>query len=112
MAAKPVNIENLLRDNLGKEAADAMLAKIAKMAKEGAGQAAIERTVHADLQAHIGQQVVTSVVAKIGPIQPIKVKPIQVSIKPAIKPITVSPKINTGVSVKVGPGPLIAKGSK
>jgi len=33
-------------------------------------------------------------------------------VKPAIKPITVTPKINTGVSVKVGPGPLIAKGSK
>lgn len=108
---KDVSIEQLLRDNLGKEAADAMLAKIDQMTKEGAKPAAIEKAIQTDIQNHIEQQVTTAVIAKIGPIQPIKVKPIQVSIKPSIKPIVVSPKINTGVSVKVGPG-LIAKGSK
>jgi len=111
MPPKVQDIESLLTSNLGKEAADAVLAKIETMARAGATAAAIEKAVQTDLQAHIEQAVVTSVVAKIGPIQPIKVKPIQVSIKPAIKPIVVSPKINTGVSIKVGPGPL-TRGSK
>ena len=104
-------VEQLLRDNLGKEAADAMLAKIDQMTKQGAKAAAIETAIAKDLQTHIEQQVTSVVIAKIGPIQPIKVKPIQVSIKPAIKPITISPKINTGVSVKVGPG-IITRGAK
>lgn len=111
MATKGVNVEKMLRDNLGKEVADAMLGKIDKMVKAGAKPAAIEKMVQADLLNHVEQAVVTTVLAKIGPIQPIKVKPIQVSIKPAIRPIIVSPKINTGVSVKIGP-PMIGKGSK
>ena len=111
MPQKQGSIHKMLRDNLGKEAADAILVKVDKMAKEGAKPAAIEKVIATDIQAHIEQQVSSVVIAKIGPIQPIKVKPIQVSVKPAIKPITVAPKINTGVSVQVGPGPL-AKGSK
>ena len=111
MAKRKAGVEKLLRDNLGKEAADTMLAKIDTMAKKGATAVAIERAITADLQAHIEQQVVSTVITKIGPLTPIKVKPIQVQVKPAIKPIVVSPKINTGVSVKVSPG-LMSKGSK
>ena len=105
------DIGQLLRANLGKEAADAMLVKIDDMVKKRATPAAIERAITADLHAQIEQQVVTTVIAKIGPLSPIKVKPIQVQVKPAIKPITISPKINTGVSVKVGPG-LMVRGTK
>lgn len=111
-AKQQANIEKLLRDNVGKEAADAILTKIDKMAKEGAKPAAIEKVIAADLQAHIEQQVTSVVIAKIGPIQPIKVQPIQASVKPAIKPIAIGPKVNTGVSVKIGPGPMIAKGAR
>ncbi len=111
MAGKPPDIRKLLNDHLGKEAAAAVLAKMDKMVEAGKTPAAIEKMITADLHAHIEQQVAMSVIAKIGPITPIKTKPITVSVKPAIKPITVSPKINTGVSVKVGPG-LMAKGAK
>ena len=112
MAARKGDIGKLLRDNVGKEAAAAMLAKIDELVAVGATPAAIEKAITADLQAHIEQQVTSVVIAKIGPIAPIKVKPILISVKPAIKPITVSPKLTTGISVRVGPGPLIAKGSK
>lgn len=112
MAGKPVDIRKLLIDNLGKEAAAKVLVKMEKMVAAGKTPAAIEKMITADLHAHVEQQVATSVIAKIGPITPIKLKPITVSVKPAIKPITVSPKINTGISVKVGPGPMLAKGSK
>jgi len=101
-----LDVRKLLRDNLGKEAAEAISTKIDQMAREGATAAAIERAIATDLQAHIEQQVASSVIAKIGPITPIKAKPILVSVKPAVKPITIAPKINTGVSVKIGPGPL------
>lgn len=104
MAKRQGELESLLRKNIGKDAADTMLAKVDKMVKQGATASQIERTIAADLQAHIEQLVVSTVVAKIGPLTPIKVKPIQVQIKPSIKPIVVSPKINTGVSVKVSPG--------
>ena len=105
------DIEKLLRENLGKEAADAMLDKIDKMARKGATATAMERAITADVQAHVEKQLVSTVIASIGPLTPIKVKPIQVQVKPAIKPITITPKINTGVSVKVGPGPL-TRGSR
>jgi hypothetical protein len=105
------DIGKLLRQSLGREAAEAMLARINEMVAKGAKAAAIEKAIIADLQAHIEQQVVSTVIAKIGPITPVKVQPIQAQVKPAIKPITVSPKINTGVSVKVGPG-IMAKGAK
>ncbi len=109
--AKALDIRKLLNDNLGKEVAAEVLARIDEAVAAGKTPAAIEKMITADLHAHVEQQVVASVIAKIGPITPIKLKPITVSVKPAIKPITVSPKINTGVSVKVGPG-LMAKGSK
>lgn len=109
---KTQDINKLLTDNLGKPAAKAMVAKINLMAKQGAKATAIEKAVIADLQNHIQEQVAAAVIAKVGPIQPIKVKSIQVAVKPiVVKPITVSPKINTGVSVKVGPGPIV-KGTR
>ena len=105
------DVEALMVKYLGKETAGTMLAKMDQMVKEGKRPADIEKAVSTDLIAHIEKQVVSTVIAQIGPITPIKVKPIEVSVKPAIGPISISPKINTGVSVKVGPGIMI-KGAK
>lgn len=106
------DVKTLFRKNLGKETADAILKKIDTMVKKKATAAQIEKAIIADISAEIEKAVTSTVIAKIGPITPIKVKPIQVDIKSKITPpITVSPKINTGVQVKVGP-PLMTRGSK
>ena len=107
---KEENVRALLTDNLGKEVGDAILAKIDKMVKEGATPARIERAVQADIATEIEKQVLSAIVVNIGPIQPIKVKPIQSAIKPAIKPIP-SIRISTGLSVRIGP-PSFTKGTK
>lgn len=111
MAAKQQDVGALLTKQLGKEVGDALMAKMDEMARKGATPAAIEKAIAADLVAHIEKEVTAAVITKIGPITPIKVKPIQVDIKAKITPITITPKINTGVQVKVGPG-IIARGAK
>ncbi len=110
MPAK-LDVKSLLRKHLGKETADAILKKIDDMAKEKATAAQIEKAIMADISTEIEKAVISAVIAKIGPITPIKVTPIQVDIRSKILPIVVSPKINAGVQVKVGP-PLMTKGSK
>jgi len=119
------NIGAVLKKHLGKEVADAMMAKIDKMIAQKKSAAEIERTIHADLAAHIEKEVTAAVIAKIGPITPIKVKPIQTDVKSKIGPISVSVKVgppikvnvgppikvNVGPPIQVGPGPL-RKGPK
>ena len=105
----------LFEKHLGKEAAQTILAKMDKMTKAKATPAQMETAVIADISAQIEKQVVDTVAAKIGPISPIKVKPISVSVQPKIKIITIGPKISVlvgppiqvkvGPAVKVGPGP-------
>jgi hypothetical protein len=120
MPAKP-KVDALLKKHLGKDVADVMLAKIDKMIQAGKTAAEIEKVVTADLVAHIEKEVTAAVIAKIGPITPIKVKPIQTDIKSKIGPISVSVKMIPPIQVKVpqvkvpkvtvGPGP-ITRGSK
>ncbi len=59
MAAK-VNIRTLLTKHLGKEVGDAMAAKIDTMIKAKKSAAQIERTIHAEVKAHI--------TTKLGPV--------------------------------------------
>jgi ribosomal protein S3AE len=93
--------EMLLRKHLGQKAATALLGKIDKMIAKRASAAQIEKMVSDEIAATIEKQVINALSIKIGPLEPIKIKPIQVAIKPAIKPTPVI-KINTGVSVKAG----------
>ncbi len=102
MPAK-VNVGALLRRQLGKEVADAVAAKVDKMISEKKSVAEIERAIHADLVAHIEKQVTAAVIAKIGPLTPIKLKPIQTDVKSKIGPISVSTKVGPAIKVKVGP---------
>ena len=94
--------EELLSKHLGKDAAKTLLNKIDKMVAEGASAAKIETAMNIDIADHIENQINRLLVVKIGPIEPIKIKPIQVAIKPAIKP-TPAIKINSGMSIKIGP---------
>ena len=119
MAAKK-QVGAILKKHLGKEVADAMTAKIDKMIRAKKSATEIETAIHADLSAHIEKEVTAAVVAKIGPITPIKVKPIQADVKSKIGPISVSSKVgppikvsveppikvNVGPPIKVGPGPV------
>lgn len=100
--AKQTSIESLLAKNLGKDVAAAMVDKIDKMVKEGASASDIEKTLGQDLANHIENGVVSAVVAKIGPITPIKIKPIQADVKVKITPISTSVKIGPSISVKTG----------
>jgi len=97
------DIGTLLRKHLGKEVADAMTAKIDKMIAGKKSAAEIERVVMADLTAHIEKEVTMAVISKIGPITPIKVKPIQTDIKSKIGPISVSSKVGPPIKVNIGP---------
>ena len=121
MAGKQ-NVRSVMRKHLGKQVADAMLNKVDKMVKRGATAAAIEKTFADDLTAHIEKQVVSAVVAKIGPLTPLTVKPIQSSVKSTIAPSvgvsvksTITPSVKSTISpavgVKTGPG-IYTKGSK
>jgi len=116
------DVRSLMRKQLGKDVADAMLNKVDKMVKRGATSAAIEKAFSEDLTAHIEKQVVSTVIAKIGPLTPLTVKPIQSSVKSTIAPSVgvsvknaVTPSVKTTVSpavgVKTGPG-IYTKGSK
>ncbi|MGO9095518.1 MAG: hypothetical protein ACLQGV_09875 [Bryobacteraceae bacterium] len=91
--AKQVNIGALLRKHLGKEVGDAMAAKINKMLSEKKSAAQIEKVIQADLAAHVEKGVTAAVITKIGPMIPIKVKPIQTDIKSNIRPIRVSAEL-------------------
>lgn len=112
MPAK-VNIGALLKKHLGKKAADAMTAKIDKMVKQKKTAAQIEKAIQADLATHIEKEVTAALIAKIGPVTPIKVKPIQADVKSKIGPISVSTKIGPPIQVKTGPpivvGPVRGK---
>jgi hypothetical protein len=101
MPAQP-NVETLLRKHLGKKAGDAVLAKVDKMIAQNKSPEEIEKVIHADVAEFIQSEVVKAVIAKIGPITPIKVKPISTGVKVKIGPISISPKINSGVQVKTG----------
>jgi hypothetical protein len=100
--------EALLSKHLGQEAADVLLRKIDKMVADGTSAAKIEKAASDDIAAHIEKQVIGALTVKIGPLEPIKIKPIQVAFKPAIKPVPTI-KINSTVSVKIGP-PVYTKG--
>ncbi len=104
------NARKLLTAHLGKDVADAVLAKIDTMVKEGASPAKIERAVQVDISNEIEKQVYSAVLAQIGPIQPIRIKPIQVSIKPAVKPVP-SIQVSSGISVAIEP-PVYARGTR
>ena len=99
MAAKQ-SVEKVLRQNLGKEGAAAMLAKIDQMARKGASTAAIEKAIFADLRTYIEQQVSRVIAVGSGN------KAIRVQVKSSTRTVSVAPKISAGVSVKVGPGPM------
>jgi hypothetical protein len=102
--------ESLLTKHLGAEAAKSVLGNIDKMVAAGASADKIEKAAIDEISEHIEKQVVQVVTVKIGPLEPIKVKPLQVSIKPAVKP---APAINvkSTVSVSISP-PMYAKGTK
>jgi hypothetical protein len=111
MPSKP-NVGALFRKHLGKETGDALLAKIDKMTREKKTAAEIQKAVVTGISTQIENEVVSAVIVKVGPITPIKVKPIQASVKTVVGPkITTGVKANTGVQVQVGPGP-ITRGSK
>ncbi len=103
---KEPSVETLLRRTLGKEAADALLAKIDRMVAGGAKKAAIEKAVTADLQRQFVQQVVSAVISQIGPI-PVKVQGgVQARVRPVVRAIVArTPAINRGVQAKPGPRP-------
>jgi len=103
MPAK-VNVGALLRRHLGKEVGDAVAAKIDQMIGEKKSPAEIERAIHADLVAHIEKGVTAAVIAKIGPLTPMKLVPIQSDLKSKIGPMSVSTKVGPAIKVKVGPG--------
>jgi hypothetical protein len=98
---KQMDLESLLKDQLGKEVADAMLSKVDEMVKTGKSADAIEKALTGDLLTHVEKQVTLAVIAKIGPITPIKVKPISVDIKTSIKPISVSSSVKNSIQIKV-----------
>ena len=102
-----VTPESLLSKHLGKEAASAVLSKIDQMAAKGATARQIESAATALINAQIERTIMTALLAKLGPLEPIKIKPIQAAIKPslAIKVNTgMSTKVSSTVSIKVGPG--------
>jgi hypothetical protein len=108
MASK-LNVEALVRKQLGKETGDAVLAKIDKMVAEKKSAAEIQRVIMADIAIQIEKAVVATVIAKIGPITPIKVTPIQAAVKTTIGPIVVTPKVNAGIQLRTAP---YTKGTK
>jgi hypothetical protein len=70
---KKQNVDDLLRKNLGREAANRVIRKINKMIKAGASPAKIQKTITADLIAHVRKQAKIAVVAKSTPMIPMKV---------------------------------------
>jgi hypothetical protein len=108
MASK-LNVEALVRKKLGKETGDAVLAKIDKMVAEKKTAVEIQKAIMADISIQIEKAVVATVIAKIGPITPIKVTPIQSAVKTTIGPIIITPKINSGIQLRTAP---YTKGTK
>jgi len=103
MAKKP-SLETLLRQSLGKEAADALLAKIDRMVAKGAKADAVAKAVTADLQKEFVEQVVCAAVSGIGPVTPVKVQGVKARVRPVVRGIVArTPAINWGV--KAAPGP-------
>jgi len=100
----------LLSKHLGPQGANALLRKIDQMVADGASAAKIEKAASEDIAAHIERQIIGTLTVKIGPLEPIKIKPIQVAIKPTIKPLPAT-KVSTGISVKIGP-PVYTKGTR
>lgn len=106
MAAKQ-NVDALLRKNLGKEVADQVIRKINQMVNKGANPAQIQRTISKDLVTHVQKQLAIAVIAKSGPLVPIKVSAGPISVKSGLIPIKIGPTIQ----VKVQPG-VMTRGSK
>jgi hypothetical protein len=105
MATKGKDLESLLVRYLGKEVAKEMLAKVDSMVKQGRSAAEIERAITKDVITEVEKGVISTVIAKIGPMTPIKVQPIRTAVKAAIRPIAVSPMIKTasrGSKVAIG----------
>jgi hypothetical protein len=94
MPSKP-KVEELFRKHLGEEVGNEILAKIEKMASAQAKPEEIEKAIAADIAAEIEKSIVSTVVAKIGPLTPIKVKPIQSDVKSIV-----STKVSSAVNVK------------
>jgi hypothetical protein len=83
MDTRKKNVRSLLREQLGKEAADALLNKLDKMAKKGAPASAIEKTLEEELASHIGAAIAASAnkgiksrVSQVGPIIRVGSEPI------------------------------------
>lgn len=101
--------QQLLEKHLGKEASAELIKTIDKMIAEGAPTASIQKATDNYVATHIEKQLFEAIEIKIGP-QPVKIKPLQVAIKPAIKPTPVV-RINTGISVRISP-PVYTKGTR
>ena len=106
-----VDVEALFRKHLGRETADVLLAKVDEMVKMKKPAAEIEKAVTDGISMEIEKQVATAVIAKIGPIQPIKVSTgVQSAVKTSVSTsIKASIKVSSGVQVKVTP-PIMVKG--
>lgn len=105
------SIEKQLRKALGKDAADAMLAKIDRMMAGGATVAAIENVIAAGLRARLEQQVMSAVTTGVGPVTPARTRRIHVNVRPVIGHVQQLVHINRAVAVNPGPGRL-AKSAK
>ncbi len=105
---KQPSIAQLLRRSLGKEAADALLAKIDAMVAKGAKAAAIEKAVTADLQKQFVKQVVSAVASEVGPASQVRVKVpgIQAKARPVVRGIVARvPDIHRGIQAIPGRRP-------
>lgn len=102
--------QQLLEKHLGKEASAELMKTIDKMIAEGATTASIQKAADNYVATHIEKQLFEAIEIKIGPQPPVKIKPLQVAVKPAIKPTPVV-RINSGISVRISP-PVYTKGTR
>lgn len=103
---KAQSVETLLRRSLGKEAANALLAKIDRMVAGGAKKDAIEKAVTAELQRQFVQQVVSAVLSEISPVTPVTVQGVQAKVRPVVRGVVArTPAISRGVHAAPGRRP-------
>jgi hypothetical protein len=104
MSPRKPTPKQLLSTQIGPEAADVLLEKIDKMVAEGVSTSKIEKAAYDEISSYMENQIFDTLKVKIGPLEPIKIKPIQVGIKPTVKPtVTSGVRINTGISTKISP---------
>lgn len=85
--ARQESIETLVRRSVGKDAGDALLAKIDAMVARRATPAAIQKAVAADLEKEFARQVVSAVVSGIGPVKPVQARTIQAKVTPVVRKV-------------------------